>query len=282
MIGEGVVIGIDNSIGPVGNSISRMTDKIMEVSEKGFDEFESWLSDRKYFNELSLKEELFAWEKIQERYLEGSEERKKADREVYRLQQELVRETYNYSMEWISERKYYNDLTMTQELDAYKRVQTRYMKGTDERKKADREVYRLENEINEARKNHIDEVARVEEEAAARKTQLAEDYYWTVKDINAKLEDDIRSLEESYSNAISSRAKSIYGAFNLFDAIPEKDEVIGTDLLDNLQAQVNEVADWRKNIDDLTSRGISAGLMEEIQEMGPASLNQIKALNSFK
>lgn len=281
MIGEGVVIGIDNSIGPVGNSISRMTDKIMEVSEKGFDEFESWLSDRKYFNELSLKEELFAWEKIQERYLEGSEERKKADREVYRLQQELVRETYNYSMEWISERKYYNDLTMTQELDAYKRVQTRYMKGTDERKKADREVYRLENEINEARKNHIDEVARVEEEAAARKTQLAEDYYWTVKDINAKLEDDIRSLEESYSNAISSRAKSIYGAFNLFDAIPEKDEVIGTDLLDNLQAQVNEVADWRKNIDDLTSRGISAGLMEEIQEMGPASLNQIKALNSL-
>ena len=94
-----------------------------------------------------MYEELDAWERVQSRYLEGTEERKKADREVYRVKKEIAQAEFNASVEWIDERKYYNELSLYEELDAWERVQSRYLEGTEERKKADREVYRVKKEI---------------------------------------------------------------------------------------------------------------------------------------
>ena len=41
----------------------------------------------------------------EKKYREGSEERKQIDREVYRVQNELVTATYQYSMNWIEEQE---------------------------------------------------------------------------------------------------------------------------------------------------------------------------------
>lgn len=262
-IGDGLTIGLNNSIVPVGEATSEMANEIIKMSKKSFKDFESWIADRKFFNDISIKEELLAWEKVQTRYKQGSEERKKADREVYRLQQELVKETYKYSMDWIADRKYYNELSLSEELAAYKRVQKRYMKGTEERKKADREVYRLENKI-------YDEKIRLEEE-----------YYQKVKSINDKLKDDIRSLEDEYKNALDSRTKSLYDSYGLFDRADIRREASGVALIENLKSQVDAFEDWQENIDMLASRDVSSGMIKELQEMGPNATAQIKALNSL-
>ncbi len=124
-----MTIGINNAIVPVSSAAAKMSDEAIKVAQKGLDSFKDWAEERKYYSELSLKEELAGWETLQKKYREGSEERKQIDREVYRVQNELVTATYQYSMNWIEEQKSYNKLTLAEELAAYKRVQSRYAKG---------------------------------------------------------------------------------------------------------------------------------------------------------
>ncbi len=338
-IGEGLAIGIDNSIGDPVNATSNMIDQIISMSQKDIKEFEDWLNDRKYYNEISLSEELAAWEKVQARYLEGSEERKKADREVYRLQNELVKATYQYSIDWIEDRKYYNELSMEEELAAWERVQARYMEGSEERKKADREVYRLRNElgkesydnsmdwieeqkyynkmsladelaaytrvqqryaegteerkkmdrevyrvqqeINNAREKYYEDVARVQEERNNKRIQLEQEYADKTKQINEKLAQDIKQLDDAYASALDSRTKSLYNAYGLFDEVTKKKSVSGSTLMKNLQAQVDEFSDWRSQLNQLSAKGLNSALIDELEEMGPSAIAEIKALNSM-
>ena len=80
-----------------------------------------------------------------------------------------MEESYQKSMNWIEEEKYYGRMSLADELAAYKRVQSRYAAGTEERKKMDREVYRLEKEIYEAQKQYIADVESVQQSANQRR-----------------------------------------------------------------------------------------------------------------
>ena len=338
-MGEGLAIGVNNSIVPASQATSGMIDEVIQVSKKGIDDFEDWANERKYYGELSLKDELAGWEnlqkkykagseerkkidrevyrlqnelvaatyqasmdwieeekyynrlsleeelaayeRVQARYLEGSEERKKADREVYRLRNELIDASYQHSMDWIEEEKYYNRMSLSDELAAYKRVQSRYAKGTDERKKMDREVYRPEKEISEAQKQYIADVQRVQTEANQKRIDLEQEYADKVKSINEKLEQDIKSLNDQYENALNSRADSLYRSYGLFDEVKEREEVSGETLMKNLEGQVKEFGEWQDILDQLSARGLDSELIEELQQMGPSAISQIKALNSM-
>ena len=55
---------------------------------------------------------------MQSRYMEGSEERKKIDREVYTLRNQLVDESYQNSMDWIEKEKNYGRMSLADELAA--------------------------------------------------------------------------------------------------------------------------------------------------------------------
>ena len=280
-IGEGLAIGLDNSIGPAANATSEMMDEIISVSKKSMKEFESWIGDKKFYSEISLVEELTAWEKVQERYIQGSEERKKADREVYRLQGDLVKATYKNSMDWIEESKYYGRLNLKEELAAYERVQKRHAVGTEERKKMDRELFRLNKEINDATERYVNDSYRLQEERNQKRLQLERDYADRTKQINDKLIQDIRNVESSYESALNSRANSLYNAYGLFNEITKKEPVEGSKLIKNLSDQVEEFADWQKQLGSLSSKGVGSALIEELQAMGPSAISEIKALNSM-
>jgi hypothetical protein len=57
-IGEGMTIGINNAIVPVSSAAAKMSDEAIKVAQKGLDSFKDWAEERKYYSELSLKEEL--------------------------------------------------------------------------------------------------------------------------------------------------------------------------------------------------------------------------------
>lgn len=338
-MGEGLAIGAKNSIVPASQATSKMIDEVLKVSSKGIEAFQEWAEEKKYYGELSLKdelagyenlqqrykagseerikidrevyriqnelvaatyqasidwieekkfynqlstqEELEAYERMQQRYLEGSEERKKIDREVYTLRKQLMDESYQHSMDWIEEEKYYNRMSLSDELAAYKRVQSRYAKGTDERKKMDREVYRLEQEIYEAQKQYISDVQSVQSEANQKRLDLEEEYANKVKSINEKLASDIQSLNDKYQSALESRTNSLYQSYGLFDEVKEREEVSGETLMKNLTDQVKEFGEWQDILDSLSARGLDSELVGELQEMGPSAIAQIKALNSM-
>ena len=230
---------------------------------------------------MSTEEELAAYERMQKRYLAGSEERKKIDREIFSLRNQLVEESYQKSMNWIEEEKYYGRMSLADELAAYKRVQSRYAAGTEERKKMDREVYRLEKEIYEAQKQYIADVESVQQSANQRRMQLEQEYADKVRSINAQLERDIQSLNDQYQNAVESRTKSLYQSYGLFDEVTKKEEVSSETLMQNLEGQVQEFGEWQDILGQLSGRGVSAELIGELQEMGPSAIAEIKALNSM-
>lgn len=338
-IGEGLAIGVDNSIVPAAQATSDMIGEVIAVSNKGIDAWKDWVDEKTYYDELSLKDQLAGWENLQKRYKAGSEERKQIDREVYQLQNELVASTYQASLDWIEEEKYYNRLSTEEELAAYERMQSRYMEGSEERKKIDREVYtlrnqlvdesyqnsmdwiekeknygrmsladelaaykrvqsryaagskereemdlkvyQLEQEIYEAQKQYIAGVQSVQESANQKRIQLEQEYADKVRSVNEQLERDIQSLNDQYQNAVESRTNSLYQSYGLFDEVTKKEAVSSDTLMKNLEGQVQEFGEWQDILGQLSARGVDADLISELQEMGPSAIEEIRALNSM-
>lgn len=279
-IGEGMVIGINNGIVPVTWAAAKMSNAAIEASKQGLESFQTWLEEKKYYSEISLKEELAGWEALQKMYAEGSEERIKIDREVYRVQNELVAATYQYSMDWIEKKKNYNDLTLAEELAAYKRVQRRYAQGSETREKLDLKVYQLEKEIAEAQKQYIEDIQSAQEEANQKRIELEEEYADKVKSINEQLESDIASLNKEYEDAVKSRADTLYKSYGLFDEVSERKEVDSSTLITNMKNQVEELIDYSNALNTLSERGLDSALIEELREMGVKSVAEMEALAS--
>lgn len=338
-IGEGLAIGVDNSIVPAAQATSDMIGEVIAVSNKGIDAWKDWVDEKTYYDELSLKDQLAGWENLQKRYKASSEERKQIDREVYQLQNELVASTYQASLDWIEEKKYYNRLSTEEELAAYERMQSRYMEGSEERKKIDREVYtlrnqlvdesyqnsmdwiekeknygrmsladelaaykrvqsryaagskereemdlkvyQLEQEIYEAQKQYIADVQSVQESANQKRIQLEQEYADKVRSVNEQMERDIQSLNDQYQNAVESRTNSLYQSYGLFDEVTKKEAVSSDTLMKNLEGQVQEFGEWQDILGQLSARGVDADLISELQEMGPSAIEEIRALNSM-
>lgn len=252
-----------------------------QLMDESYQHSMDWIEEEKYYNRLSLEEELAAYERVQARYKKGSEEWKKMEREKYRVRNEIVDASYENSMNWIEQEKYYNRMSLSDELAAYKRVQSRYARGTEERKKMDREVYRVEQEIYEAQQEYIADVQAVQERANQKRLDLEEEYADKVKSINDKLASDIKNLNDQYENALTSRTNSLYQSYGLFDEVKEREEVSGAKLLDNLQGQVEEFGEWQRTLDRLSARGVDSELIAELSQMGPSAISQIKALESM-
>ena len=220
-------------------------------------------------------------EKFAEGIKKGGGKAKKSAQEVAEDAADAAKKAFNASTSWIEDRKYYNELSLKDELAAWERVQARYLEGTDERKKADREVYRLKRELEEENKRYSDEVLRVESDANDKRIQMELDYAAKTKEINDRLKADIKSVTDAYEDALESRTDALYSAYGLFDAVEKKDPMDGQTLIDNLQGQVNAFDAWRRDIDSLAKRGISEKLIAELEKMGPSSAAEIAALNGM-
>lgn len=215
------------------------------------------------------------------KYLQEQIDLAELQSKIAETNQGFIDRAYQFSMDWIEEQKYYGKLTLAEELAAYKRVQSRYAKGTEERKKLDREVYTLEKEIYEAQKQYVQDVQNVQESANQQRIALEEEYADKVRAINEQLESDIERLNESYQNQVKSRADSLYNSYGLFDEVAEREEVSGEALMKNLEGQVKEFEDWQDTLASLSSRGVDADLIAELSEMGPSAISQIKALEAM-
>lgn len=131
-----------------------------EQAKKQFEESKKWIDERKFYGELTLEQELAAWNRAIAKLQKGTEEYANAQKEIYRVKQEIERESFENSKRWIDEQKYYNKLSLEEELAAWQRVQSRYKVGTEQRKQSDREVYRVLTEI--AEKEYRDTIESID------------------------------------------------------------------------------------------------------------------------
>lgn len=383
-IGEGLAQGIRDSAWQAVYWTEDTAQKVIAVASKTFEDVEKWVEDAKAFDELSLAEELEIWEAVIEKYGEGTEERTKAEKKAYSVYKELQKENYENSKNWIDAEKEYNRLSLQEELEAWQRVQARYIEGTDERKEADKQVYKLKHELidnsiealeqeielqnkliatldkttNEyrnavkerqhlndllleaqyknstsyveekdfygrerglveklgeqwrimtlrtkkgsdeykkaakevysimkdmynAEQEYLDDKAEIEKNAAKESEQLEKDKNDKIKEIRKQRDEDIQAADKKYNDELNSRTKALYDSYGLFDEVTEKETVNSATLMKNIQDQVDEFKDWQSVLNSLSARGLNEGLIEELQEMGPSAISEIKALNSM-
>jgi len=228
-----------------------------------FNDLKQDIADRKALNELSTQEEIEAWERVAERYKEGTDERKEADKELYNARKKLRKEEFDEEKKWLENKKNLEEISMRQEIEFWEDMQARYIEGTDERKQADKEAF-------EAKKRLLEE--------------------------EEKLTQKIQDAEDKYAKTLEDRTKSIANSFGLFAQLrdeeaeknktdeekakdQEKQAGYGKELSRNLQDQVIELRDWAKNIDSLAKKGIDEGLLDELRAMGPSANKEMAALN---
>lgn len=202
--------------------------------------------------------------------------------------------------EYIEEENYYGRMSVEEELKAYKEIQKKYKEGSEERKKIDREIFRLTKKIYESQIDYIEGVRDAQKKAAEERLKLEEDYHTKVQEaekdankkrieaqedyakesraINERLMSDIASKQEEYENAIKSRASSIASAYDLFSKPNKARKVAGEKLVDYLELQTDALKDWQDQLLALEKRGVTGALLEELQSMGPDKTGELKGL----
>ena len=274
----------------------------------------NWIETEKDYNRLDTKGELEAWERVQARYEDGSEERIEIDKKIYDLKHELidgnidaledeieankrliatleegsvawsnavkegeylnkllVDANYQNSMDWIQDQEDRGEYSLADKLAWNTRMLNKYGKRDKEtRKKYEKEIYATQKEIYNAYKDFLDDCQNVKD-----------DYVEKEKELNEKLEQDIKELEDNYSDTLDSRIQSLYNAYGLFDKAEQKGKTSVSELTKNLQDQVAEFEDWDDTLQQLSKRGLNQALIEELQEMGPSAIANIRGLNSM-
>ena len=289
--------------------------------KEAYDNERERIDDLKFYGKMSTQEELDALEKLSKQYAEGSDERKKLDKETYTLRNKLVTEAYDEERERIDDLKFYGKMSTQEELDAIDALSKKYEESSDERKKLDKETYTLRNKlITESYNDEIDKIEElkfygkmtqyqelkaleylqtkyvegsaerikidknvytIKENLIAKQKQLEEDYLESVSRIQAQAQSDMQKLNDDFTQQFINRSKALYSAYNLFEEIPEPEWVSGHQLIANLETQIQAFDKWKTAINSLTTKNVDSELMTELIAMGPSASANIQALNDL-
>ena len=142
-------------------------------------------------------------------------------------------------------------------------------------------VYDVMKEIYDTYEQYQDNIKKAQEDYEADRIELEQEKADKIKEINEQLEQDIADTDAKYYDELESRTKSLYDSYDLFDEVSAKKEVNPETLMKNLQDQVNEFNDWSDLLDQLSARGLNSDLIDELQEMGPSAIAEIRALTQM-
>ncbi|MFD2442935.1 hypothetical protein ACFSO7_02945 [Bacillus sp. CGMCC 1.16607] len=221
------------------------------------------IKDKADLNKISIAQELKLWQDLQKQYASGSKERIEIDKEVHRVKGELLKQQFDNEKSIVDKKKYYNQLSLTEELSAYQEYISKYKKGSEEREYYEREIYRVKQEIN----NKL--------------ISINEEYANKITETNNRLIAEEKRLTDEYNQAVESRTKSLYSFSGLFDEVQKKSDISGKQLIENLKSQVDTFTNWANTLQELAAKGIDEGLLEELRAMGPSAAAEIAALNTL-
>jgi len=263
-----------------------------EARKADYQKSVDWIDEKKYYNQLSLQEELDAWGRVQLRFAKGTEERKNADREVYRVKNELltkqsdIEKKIEAKSQEIRDIRYQRNMNQSAKTLAEEEVRLRTVRDkTNINYQQEREINKklvdITKQRNELAKNVELEIKDIRQEAHEKRLELEDDYYEKQKEITEKVTKDIEEVGKKYTEALTNRTNALYTAYGLFTKVESKNDMTKGDIIENLKTQVNALSDYRMGIERLTKRGVDTGLVDELEALGPGSLEQIKLMNDM-
>lgn len=265
-VSQGLAVGIDKD----SKKAEEAAKKAAAKAKKGFQEELKNIDLRFKAEQISASEAIKELESLKKEYKKVPNAVATVNKEIYEINkkhtkaiEEERKKQFDKEKAQIDRRKYYGQMTLTQELKIYEDYMRQYKKGSEEREHYEREVFRVKQEIN-------DKLISINEEYASKIAQT-----------NQKMIDEQKRLGDEYRKAVDDRAKSLYSFSGIFDEITKKSDVSGKQLISNLKSQVDTFGDWSKNIAKLSEKGIDEGLLAELRAMGPSASAEIAALNTL-
>ena len=94
-------------------------------------------------------------------------------------------------------------------------------------------------------------------------------------------EEAMESVSISVEEATASIVEDIQEQIDIFSAFDDKMEYSTTEMLANMQSQIDGVNNWSSNITDLSNRGINEGLLQYLADMGPDGAGHVATFASM-
>ncbi|RKJ51889.1 hypothetical protein D7Y05_02280 [bacterium 1XD42-54] len=234
---------------------------------------EKYASNQQILNDWSLSQELSYWSAVTGQLKKGTQAwydatkrtkdlQEKIKEEEARAAQERIKTHQNVQKDILDKYKVYYKVSAKAEADYWNIARQQFKQGTDERIQADQKYLNALEDWYKERKD------------------LDEDYAKNSQDINERLTEDVKNLQDTYRDAVESRKKDILSSMNLFEAW-DAEGYTADALLYNLKTQVAGLALWEQQLEELGRKGLASELMEELREMGPDAAANIYSLNQM-
>ena len=84
-------------------------------------------------------------------------------------------------------------------------------------------------------------------------------------------------MESSWDDLYDAVERSVSSQVNLFEELKKQNTVTKDEVLKNMGDQVSNMESWSTNMQELSKRGVSEGLLQELAKMGPEGANYVAA-----
>ncbi|WP_342515311.1 peptidoglycan DD-metalloendopeptidase family protein [Sporosarcina sp. FSL K6-1522] len=225
----------------------------------------TYISDKRKLEQISLKDEVAIWEESVKHFKDSTDEKREAMLALRDAKRAVDQETLEDGLAQIDALKKQGQLSFENELKMLNELERHF----------DAVAGNSKFEAIQQRK------AEIVQQVNSKIESINNDYLARTRKINDDLIAEEKRLRDEYQKTVEDRAKTIESYFSVFDRFEIGEAVMASDLMRNLNEQVAGLQQWQIAIADLSSKAIDEGLLEELRQMGPKALPELKALNSM-
>lgn len=247
--------------------------EVLSAAEKRLEKYKtlhaaSLAQEKNYWTTVrkNLKSGTDAWyeatQKIQKLDTQIYEEKQEKQEEVAKAREEAAKTQASVQKSLLETYQTYYSMSARAEMEYWDIARKQFTAGTDERIEADKKYL-------EAKEDYEKE-----------KLQLDEDYNDKREKLEKELNETIQDLEEKRDSAIADRKKDILSSMNNYDAW-DASGYTADRLIYNMNTQVEGLKLWETQLQELSGKGLSEGLLQELKDAGPEAAANIYSLNQM-
>ena len=247
--------------------------EVLSAAEKRLEKYKtlhaaSLAQEKNYWTTVrkNLKSGTDAWyeatQKIQELDTQIYEEKQEKQEEAAKAREEAAKTQASVQKSLLETYQTYYSMSARAEMEYWDIARKQFTAGTDERIEADKKYL-------EAKEDYEKE-----------KLQLDEDYNDKREKLEKELNETIQDLEEKRNSAIADRKKDILSSMNNYDAW-DASGYTADRLIYNMNTQVEGLKLWENQLQELSGKGLSEGLLQELKDAGPEAAANIYSLNQM-
>ncbi len=222
-----------------------------------------FIDDKKSLGELSLEEEAQIWKESLDQFDLYSKERVTAQKAYNKAIEDINKRDLEEIKQYIADKKSSEELSLVEEAKIWERTIGLFDEGSKERI--------------DAQKNYKKAVEAVNKEILS----VNKDFQGQMQTIVDDLAKQEEQLNKTYDDVYNKRKSTLMSFAGTFDEFKVELNRTSTELIGNLQSQVDGFKQWQDQFAKLSERGIDADLLNELSELGVKALPELAALNSM-